>query len=98
MKSITNLMKGTHRDRRKLNQDNTEKKKALIDMHITRTNFKTDKPKITNKKKKIRNKKSNLKKTENTKFQYKIPNISITFNTLILKISFKINKTFFSPI
>lgn len=28
MKSITNLMKGTHRDRRKLNQDNTEKKKS----------------------------------------------------------------------
>lgn len=73
MKSITNLMKGTHRDRRKLNQDNTEKKKALIDMHITRTNFKTDKPKITNKKK-TRNKKSNLKKKQktpnsNTKYQ-----------------------------
>lgn len=71
MKSITNLMKGTHRDRRKLNQDNTEKKKALIDMHITRTNFKTDKPKITNKKK-TRNKKSNLKK--NRKHQIPIQN------------------------
>lgn len=42
-------------------------------MHITRTNFKTDKPKITNKKK-TRNKKSNLKKKQktpnsNTKYQ-----------------------------
>lgn len=72
MKSITNLMKGTHRDRRKLNQDNTEKKKALIDMHITRTNFKTDKPKITNKKKK--NKKQKIKPKKNRKHQIPIQN------------------------
>lgn len=33
MKSITNLMKGTHRDRRKLNQDNTEKKSTYRYAH-----------------------------------------------------------------
>lgn len=41
-------------------------------MHITRTNFKTDKPKITNKKKK--NKKQKIKPKKNRKHQIPIQN------------------------